>query len=54
MCVCGAKNILGADDIVPNKTLRDTIDGHLLSGISTAESDRFTFQVQGLSFYNVA
>ncbi|KAF3448305.1 hypothetical protein FNV43_RR09018 [Rhamnella rubrinervis] len=48
MCFCGAKNILAADDIVPNKTLRDTIERHLQSGISTAESDRSTFQVQDM------
>jgi E3 ubiquitin-protein ligase RBBP6 len=48
MCVCGAKNIL-ADDLLPNKTLRDTINRILEGGgNSSAENAGSTFQVQGL------
>ena len=47
MCVCGATNIL-ADDLLPNKTLRDTINRILESGNSSAENAGSTFQVQGL------
>ncbi|XP_038995870.1 E3 ubiquitin ligase PQT3-like isoform X2 [Hibiscus syriacus] len=44
MCVCGAANML-ADDLLPNKTLRDTINRILESGNSSAGS---TFQVQDM------
>lgn len=48
MCVCGATNIL-ADDLLPNKTLRNTINRILESGNnSSAENAGSTFQVQGL------
>lgn len=47
MCVCGATNIL-ADDLLPNKTLTDTINRLLESGNSSAENAGSTFQVQGL------
>jgi E3 ubiquitin-protein ligase RBBP6 len=48
VCVCGAKNIL-ADDLLPNKTLRDTINRILEGGgNSSAENAGSTFQVQGL------
>lgn len=47
MCVCGAQNIL-ADDLLPNKTLRDTINRILESGNSSAENAGSTIQVQGL------
>lgn len=46
MCVCGATNIL-ADDLLPNKTLRDTINRILESGNSSAENAGSTFQIQG-------
>lgn len=49
-CVCGATNIL-ADDLLPNKTLRDTINRILESGNSSAENAGSTFQVQGLFLY---
>ncbi|XP_021682130.2 E3 ubiquitin ligase PARAQUAT TOLERANCE 3 isoform X2 [Hevea brasiliensis] len=42
-CVCGATNIL-ADDLLPNKTLRDTINRILESGNSSAENAGSTFQ----------
>ncbi|RYR66063.1 hypothetical protein Ahy_A03g012009 isoform E [Arachis hypogaea] len=45
MCICGATNIL-ADDLLPNKTLRDTINRILESGNSSAENSGSTFQVQ--------
>lgn len=48
MCVCGATNIL-ADDLLPNKTLRDTINRILESGNSSADNAGSMFQVQGLS-----
>ncbi|KAJ0106183.1 hypothetical protein Patl1_18454 [Pistacia atlantica] len=47
MCVCGATNIL-ADDLLPNKTLRDTINRILESGNSSAENAGSTFQVQDM------
>ena len=47
MCVCGATNIL-ADDLLPNKTLRDTINRILESNNSSAENAGSAFQVQGL------
>ena len=43
-CVCEATNIL-ADDLLPNKTLRDTINRILESGNSSAENVVTTFQV---------
>ncbi|KAL1330882.1 hypothetical protein HN51_048120 [Arachis hypogaea] len=47
MCICGATNIL-ADDLLPNKTLRDTIIRILESGNSSAENAGSTFQVQDM------
>jgi hypothetical protein len=46
-CVCGVSNVL-ADDLLPNKTLRDTINRILESGNSSAENVGSAFQVQGL------
>ena len=47
-CVCGATNVL-ADDLLPNKTLRDTINRILESGgNSSADNAGSTFQVQGM------
>lgn len=37
MCVCGAKNIL-ADDLLPNKTLRDTIS-RMVEGVSASSEN---------------
>ncbi|KAK9274657.1 hypothetical protein L1049_021908 [Liquidambar formosana] len=47
VCVCGATNIL-ADDLLPNKTLRDTINRILESNNSSAENAGSTFQVQDM------
>ncbi|GMI76392.1 hypothetical protein like AT5G47430 [Hibiscus trionum] len=47
VCVCGASNIL-ADDLLPNKTLRDTINRILESGNSSAENAGSTFQIQDM------
>ncbi|KAG5028329.1 hypothetical protein JHK87_011843 [Glycine soja] len=47
ICVCGATNIL-ADDLLPNKTLRDTINRILESGNSSAENAGSTFQAQDM------
>lgn len=47
MCVCGATNIL-ADDLLPNKTLRDTINRILESSNNSAENGGSAFQAQGL------
>lgn len=52
MCICGATNIL-ADDLLPNKTLRDTINRILESGNSSAENAGSTYQVQGLYNDNI-
>ncbi|KAL6985978.1 RING-type E3 ubiquitin transferase [Sarracenia purpurea var. burkii] len=45
MCVCGATNIL-ADDLLPNKTLRDTINRILESNNSSTENAGSVYQVQ--------
>lgn len=47
MCVCGATNIL-ADDLLPNKTLRDTINRILESNNSSAENAGSALQVQDM------
>ncbi|KAK4804574.1 hypothetical protein SAY86_004391 [Trapa natans] len=47
MCVCGATNIL-ADDLLPNKTVRDTISRILESGNSSAENAGSAVQVQDM------
>lgn len=49
MCVCGAKNIL-ADDLLPNRTVRETINRILESTTSSAENAGSLVQVQGLDF----
>ncbi|AET00990.1 E3 ubiquitin ligase PQT3-like [Medicago truncatula] len=46
-CVCLATNIL-ADDLLPNKTLRDAINRILESGNSSTENARSTYQVQDM------
>lgn len=53
VCVCGATNVL-ADDLLPNKTLRDTINRILESNNSSAENAGSTSQVQGLSSIEVS
>ncbi|KAM7257429.1 hypothetical protein ACFE04_013170 [Oxalis oulophora] len=47
ICVCGATNVL-ADDLLPNKTLRDTINRILESGNSSAENAGSMYQVQDM------
>lgn len=47
MCVCGATNIL-ADDLLPNKTLRDTINRILESNNSSGENTGSAFQIQDM------
>ncbi|KAJ7944730.1 DWNN domain, A CCHC-type zinc finger protein [Quillaja saponaria] len=47
MCICGATNIL-ADDLLPNKTLRDTINRILESGNSSAENAWSIYTVQDM------
>ncbi|XP_016543560.2 E3 ubiquitin ligase PQT3-like isoform X1 [Capsicum annuum] len=47
VCVCGATNIL-ADDLLPNKTLRDTINRILESNNSSAEHGGSALQVQDM------
>ncbi|KAL3649595.1 hypothetical protein CASFOL_005998 [Castilleja foliolosa] len=51
MCVCGATNIL-ADDLLPNKTLRDTINRILESNNNSAENGGSAFQVQDMESRN--
>lgn len=51
MCVCGATNVL-ADDLLPNKTLRDTINRILESNNSSAENGGSAFQVQDMESRN--
>lgn len=48
-CVCGATNIL-ADDLLPNKTLRDTINRLFESNNNnnSAENGGSAFHIQGL------
>ncbi|XP_023552396.1 E3 ubiquitin ligase PQT3-like isoform X2 [Cucurbita pepo subsp. pepo] len=52
-CACGATNIL-ADDLLPNKTLRDTINRILESGNSSADNAGSTFQVQDMESARIA
>ncbi|XP_010667045.2 E3 ubiquitin ligase PQT3-like isoform X2 [Beta vulgaris subsp. vulgaris] len=47
MCVCEARDIL-ADYLVPNKTLRDTIDRMLESGDSSVDNTGGALQVQDM------
>ncbi|XP_027079594.1 E3 ubiquitin ligase PARAQUAT TOLERANCE 3 isoform X1 [Coffea arabica] len=51
MCVCGATNIL-ADDLLPNKTLRDTINRILESNNSSGDNGGSTFQVPDMESRN--
>ncbi|XP_010518720.1 PREDICTED: E3 ubiquitin-protein ligase RBBP6 [Tarenaya hassleriana] len=47
MCVCGSTDVL-ADDLLPNKTLRDTINRILESGNSSTDNAGSTGQVQDM------
>ncbi|KAH9607123.1 hypothetical protein KSS87_005051 [Heliosperma pusillum] len=47
MCVCGANNIL-ADDLLPNKTVRDTINRIMESGNSSADNVGSAAHVQDM------
>ncbi|XP_068636293.1 E3 ubiquitin ligase PQT3-like isoform X2 [Aristolochia californica] len=47
VCVCGATNIL-ADDLLPNKTLRETINRIMESTTSSAENAGSQLQVQDM------
>lgn len=47
VCVCGVRDIL-ADDLLPNKTLRDTINRILESGNSSADNTGSALQVQDM------
>ncbi|XP_050376169.1 E3 ubiquitin ligase PARAQUAT TOLERANCE 3-like isoform X2 [Argentina anserina] len=47
VCVCGATNTL-ADDLLPNKTLRDTINRILESGNDSTDNAGSAFQVQDM------
>ncbi|KAL6557002.1 hypothetical protein OROHE_006878 [Orobanche hederae] len=51
ICVCGASNIL-ADDLLPNKTLRDTISRILESNNNSAENGGSAYQVQDMESRN--
>ncbi|KAL2518151.1 DWNN domain [Abeliophyllum distichum] len=51
MCVCGATNIL-ADDLLPNKTVRETIHRILESNNSSGENGGSVFQVQDMESRN--
>ncbi|KAL4183468.1 hypothetical protein AMTRI_Chr11g155300 [Amborella trichopoda] len=46
MCICGAANVM-ADDLLPNKTLTDTINRFLESNTSSAENGGSWVPVQG-------
>uniref|UniRef100_A0A803LTA1 DWNN domain-containing protein n=1 Tax=Chenopodium quinoa TaxID=63459 RepID=A0A803LTA1_CHEQI len=47
ICVCGTRDIL-ADDLLPNKTLRDTINRILESGNSSADNGGSALHVQDM------
>ncbi|KAL3524919.1 hypothetical protein ACH5RR_013291 [Cinchona calisaya] len=51
VCECGAANIL-ADDILPNKTLRDTISRILESNNSSGDNGGSTYQVRDMESRN--
>ncbi|GAA0170978.1 ubiquitin-protein ligase [Lithospermum erythrorhizon] len=51
MCVCGETNVL-ADDLLPNKTLRDTINRMLESNTSSAENGGSAYHVQDMESRN--
>ncbi|KAI3946979.1 hypothetical protein MKW98_003542 [Papaver atlanticum] len=45
MCICGVKNI-PVDDLIPNKTLRDTINSYLKSSDSSAGNTKSTLTTE--------
>ncbi|MCL7024943.1 hypothetical protein MKW94_007640 [Papaver nudicaule] len=45
MCVCGARGIL-VDDLIPNKTIRDTIDRYIESGNTSSGSTKSTITTE--------
>ncbi|KAL2895731.1 E3 ubiquitin ligase PQT3-like [Bienertia sinuspersici] len=47
VCICGARDVL-ADDLLPNKTLRDTINRILESGNSSADNGGSALHVQDM------
>lgn len=47
MCVCGATNVL-ADDLLPNKTVRDTINRFLEANDSSTENAGSVLQIPGV------
>ncbi|XP_057547577.1 E3 ubiquitin ligase PARAQUAT TOLERANCE 3-like [Amaranthus tricolor] len=47
ICICGARDVL-ADDLLPNKTLRETINRILESGNSSADNAGSALQVQDM------
>ncbi|OVA05439.1 DWNN domain [Macleaya cordata] len=47
VCICGATNVL-ADDLLPNKTLRDTINRILESNNSSADNGGSMLQIQDM------
>lgn len=47
-CVCGATDVL-ADDLLPNKTLRDTINRILEAGNDSTENAGSVGHIPGLS-----
>ncbi|KAL8064565.1 hypothetical protein ABFX02_01G098600 [Erythranthe guttata] len=51
MCICGATNVL-ADDLLPNKTLRDTINRIMESNNNSGENGGSAFQVQDMESRN--
>lgn len=48
-CVCGATNVL-ADDLLPNKTLRDTINRILESNNSSGDNGGSAYHAQGVYY----
>ena len=50
MCVCGAQHVL-ADDMLPNNTVRDTINRILVANNSGGDNKGSAFQIQGLQSF---
>lgn len=49
MCVCGAQNVL-ADDLLPNNTVRDTIN-RIMEANNSGDNKGSAFQIQGMHVY---
>ncbi|MCL7026534.1 hypothetical protein MKW94_027459 [Papaver nudicaule] len=45
MCICGARGIL-VDDLIPNKTIRDTIDRYIESGNTSSGNTKSTITTE--------